>query len=272
VLGFNVGGGGTSGRGETITAGIGVSSKGEKWGVRDGTARNSLKANKAMMAATNAHLIHFHLPRDTRASALSPVLALIVAMSCDGNIIASGRMIESPDDRASIGPMTSATRRNLSASTALNASQLNEKTSTMPSTEPCARMETARADRRPPRAIERSTRGSLSASSQSIVSPVSKHALVNPDLGSSREPTPGACPMLARQKTPSALRSATAAPSAAVATRACSTTILRARSSCWSSPLTTIILDGDTMSFRPPSLKPLLGKNQTLVQKGPDVN
>jgi hypothetical protein len=104
-----------------------------------------------------------------------------------------------------------------------------ENTSNTPRTESCAGMGMAKADRRRKlSALEGGTRESVSAFSQMMTRPVSRHSQVNRASGSGREPTSGAMPVLARQMTPCPSQRATAAPSPRVRERACSTRLATA--------------------------------------------
>src|ERR1700730_6997298 len=110
-----------------------------------------------------------------------------------------------------------------------------ENTSMTPTTDPCALIGTATAERKHKLfATDGSILESFSVSSQSTTSPVSKHSLVKAESGCSREPTAGASPVLARQHAPFGSRTAITAPLADIAKRICSTVLIRKAEIRWS--------------------------------------
>src|SRR5712692_6145178 len=103
-----------------------------------------------------------------------------------------------------------------------------ENTSITPTTESCALIGTATAERKFKLfATDGCIRESFSASSQRTTSPVSRHALVKVESCCSCEPTAGASPVLARQRTPSGSRTARTTPLADIAEQICSTVLIR---------------------------------------------
>src|ERR1700730_11208258 len=110
-----------------------------------------------------------------------------------------------------------------------------ENTSITPTTDPCAWIGTATAERnRKLFAIDGRIRESFSVSSQSTTLPVSKHSLVKAESDCSREPTAGASPVLARQHAPSGSQTAITTPLADIAERICSTVLIRKAEIRWS--------------------------------------
>src|ERR1700675_4407867 len=110
-----------------------------------------------------------------------------------------------------------------------------ENTSITPTTDPCAWIGTATAERkRKLLATDGRIRESFSVSSQSTTLPVSKHSLVKAESGCSREPTAGASPVLARQHAPSGSRTAITTPLADIAEQIRATDLVRRAETCWS--------------------------------------
>jgi hypothetical protein len=133
-------------------------------------------------------------------------------------------------------PSKSAICCKAAACVAEKAEGREENTSTTPAIEPCARIATAKAERKCKlSAIDGRIRKSASASSQSTTVPVSRHSLVKAESGCSREPTAGASPVLATQRTPCASRSAMKAPPAHMSEHSSSTTLIKTADLGWSS-------------------------------------
>src|ERR1700737_3149443 len=113
-----------------------------------------------------------------------------------------------------------------------------ENTSITPTTDPCALIGTATAERkRKLFATDGRIRESFSVSSQSTTLAVSKHSLVKAESGCSREPTAGASPVLARQHAPSGSRTTITTPLADIAEQIRSTVLISKAAICWSRSL-----------------------------------
>jgi hypothetical protein len=126
-----------------------------------------------------------------------------------------------------------------------------ENTSTTPTIEPCVWIGTANAERKCKLfATDGSMRESFSASSHITTSPVSRHSLVKAESGCSREPTGGASPALAKQRTPSESRTAITTPLADIAEQICSTILIEKADICWSLSLAISFSGPDASRFR----------------------
>src|ERR1700730_19176367 len=110
-----------------------------------------------------------------------------------------------------------------------------ENTSTAPTTEACVWIGTATAERKCKLfATDGRMRESFSVSSHITTSPVSRHSRVNTESGCSREPTGGASPVLAKQRTPSESRTTITTPLAHIAEQISSTILIEKADICWS--------------------------------------